>query len=57
MRKGDMQLQKNYKKNLGVFFSNNTSLDDWSRKGFINREISYYKKLAYKKKKNAKNFG
>ena len=49
MRKGDMQLQKNYKKNLGVFFSNNTSLDDWSRKGFINREISYYKKLAYKK--------
>lgn len=52
MRKGDMQLQKNYKKNLGVFFSNNTSLDDWSRKGFINREISYYKKLAYKKKLN-----
>jgi glycosyltransferase involved in cell wall biosynthesis len=39
-------LQKKFKKKIGVFFSNNTSLEEWKKKGFLDREINYYKKLS-----------
>lgn len=44
----DTQSQQNFKKNLGVFFSNNTSLEEWNENGFLNREVHYYKELAKK---------
>ncbi len=45
MKTVDTQLQQKFKKNLGVFFSNNTTLEEWYRNGFFYREINYYKKL------------
>ena len=30
------------KKNLCLFFSNDTSLNDWKNSGVLDREINYY---------------
>ena len=46
MKTVDTQLQQKFKRNLGVFFSNNTSLEEWYKNGFLNREVNYYKKLS-----------
>ena len=46
MKVEDMQLLKKSKKKLGIFFSNNTSLEEWKNRGFLDREINYYKKLS-----------
>ena len=37
MKTVDTQLQQKFKRNLGVFFSNNTSLEEWYKNGFLNR--------------------
>jgi glycosyltransferase involved in cell wall biosynthesis len=37
------------KRNLCLFFSNDTSLINWKNSGILNREINYYKKFQKKK--------
>ena len=34
--------------NLYVFFTYNTSLEDWNKNGTLNREINYYSKFLKK---------
>ena len=37
------------KKNLCLFFSNDTSLNDWKNSGVLDREINYYTKFLKQK--------